>query len=121
MYDLANFIMFIALGLLGGAMGQIIRQIGSVKKLMDQYPNEPIKNHFDGTRFFINVCLGASAGVLGALTLMPESGKMSTTDFVKTFTSLIGFGYAGADFVESFMHKSYGSNSPTSITPSQQP
>lgn len=107
----SSFIEFLVLGLLAGALGQVIRQIGSVKKLTDEHPSESVAGHFDSTRFGINVMVGAAAGALGVLTLMPEKAQ-PMGDLRQTFFTLIGIGYAGADFIEAFMRRSHVPTTP---------
>jgi hypothetical protein len=97
---------WLVLGLLAGAIGQIIRQISSVKKLMDEHPNEAFGEHFDGTRFGINVLVGATAGALGVLSIFPEANEGKLDD-QQAFITLIGIGYAGADFIEAFVRRSH--------------
>lgn len=100
-----EFITAISLGLIAGALGQVVRQIGSFKKLMDENPLGRATDRFDGTRFGINLMVGATAGALGVLGLMTESGGLPA-DLRQTFITLIGIGYAGADFIEAFVRRS---------------
>lgn len=100
-----DFMTAIGLGLIAGALGQVVRQIGSLRKLVDENPIGGASKHFDGTRFGINLMVGATAGALGVLGLMTESGGLPA-DLRQSFITLIGIGYAGADFVEAFVRRS---------------
>lgn len=109
-----DFTTAIGLGLLAGALGQVVRQIGGFKKPMDKNPAGGATDRFDGTRFGINLLVGATAGALGVLGLMTESGGLPP-DLRQSFITLIGIGYAGADFIEAFMRRSQ----PTTPIPTQ--
>lgn len=106
MNDLQPFITAIGLGLIAGALGQVVRQIGSFKKLMDENPSGGATDRFDGTRFGINLMVGATAGALGVLGLLEDNGGLPADDMRQTFITLIGIGYAGADFIEAFVRRS---------------
>lgn len=99
--SISAWLQLIALGAITGAMGQIIRQIASLKKILDNNPGDRMGEVLDQTRIVVNLLIGATAGVVGALSL----NLGATPPDTKTVLSLIGFGYAGADFIESFMRK----------------
>jgi hypothetical protein len=116
-----EFITAIGLGLIAGALGQVVRQIGSFKKLMDENPKGGATERFDGTRFGVNLMVGATAGALGVLSLMDDNGALPANDLRQTFITLIGIGYAGADFIEAFMRRSQPTtpNTKPLVTPNQ--
>jgi hypothetical protein len=100
-YSVSVWLQVILLGAVTGAMGQVIRQIASLKKILDNHPGDRLSVLLDQTRIVVNLLIGATAGVVGALSLGIEASGLET----KTILSLVGFGYAGADFIESFMRK----------------
>ena len=97
----AAWLQVIALWAITGAIGQIIRQIASLKKILDNNPTDRMGVVLDQTRIVVNLLIGATAGVIGALSMGLGASPLET----KTVLSLIGFGYAGADFIESFMRR----------------
>jgi hypothetical protein len=98
---IAGWLSLITLGALTGAMGQVIRQIASLKKILDNNPADRMSAVLDWMRIVVNLLIGATAGVIGALSLGIGTAALDT----KTILSLVGFGYAGADFIESFMRR----------------
>lgn len=99
--SISVWLQLIALGAITGAGGQVIRQIASLKKILDTNPGNRMSETLDHTRIFVNLLIGATAGFIGALSLGIDPAKVDT----KTVLSLVGFGYAGADFIESFMRR----------------
>lgn len=88
---------------------------------MDENPSGGATDRFDGTRFGINLMVGATAGALGALGLMDNNGHLTAADLRQTFITLIGIGYAGADSIEAFVRRSQPTtpNTNQAVTPKQ--
>ena len=97
-YDWLNLM---ALGSLLGAAGQVIRQIAGFKKLLDEKPGESLGSLLDTSRIVITLLIGAVAGMLAVLAMtLPSLSEGLPT---QTLIALLTAGYAGTDFVESFM------------------
>lgn len=96
-----DWLNLLALGALLGAAGQLIRQIAGFKKLMEEKPGKALGSLLDNSRIVITLLIGAVAGMLAvlAMDLPPASDVVS----VQTLMALLTAGYAGTDFVESFM------------------
>jgi F0F1-type ATP synthase assembly protein I len=100
----ADWVQVIAFGALLGAAGQIVRVVAGLKKL-NEVANEKrvaVAQLFSTSQFVFSVLIGAVAGLLGAVSLGINPKDMITTDKLLT---LLGMGYAGADFIEAFMTK----------------
>lgn len=100
--SVSAWLQVLLLGALAGAMGQVIRQIASLKRILDNNPGDRLSVLLDQTRIVVNLLIGATAGLIGTLSLDLKEPVLFDT---KTILSLVGFGYAGADFIESFMRK----------------
>lgn len=99
----ADWLWFIGLGGALGITGQFIRAVGGIKKTADQARtmNSDLKDVFSGPVFLTSLATGFAAGVLAALATQP-------TEIGRTFLlSIIAAGYAGSDFIEAFMRKSW--------------
>ena len=99
--SISAWLQLIALGAITGAMGQVVRQIASLKKILDNNPSDRMGETLDQTRIVVNLLIGATAGIIGVLSI----GIGTTHIDTKTILALVGFGYAGADFIESFMRR----------------
>lgn len=110
----ATWLMIFAVGALTGAIGQVIRQIASLKKIIDDHPGQPLNLVLDYTRVKINLLIGAAAGILGLISLGVDS-RLELDP--KTIVSLIGIGYAGTDFIESFMRRAQPPGQQGTATP----
>lgn len=73
---------------------------------MDENPSGRATDRFDGSRFGINLMVGATVGALGVLGLMDDNVGLPDDDLRQTFVTLIGIGCAGADFIEAFVRRS---------------
>jgi hypothetical protein len=114
-----TWLVIFAVGALTGMIGQVIRQIASLKKIIDDHPGQPLNLVLDYTRVKINLLIGAAAGILGLISLGVDS-KLELD--ASTIVSLIGIGYAGTDFIESFMRKAQPPGlQGTSTAPPAQP
>lgn len=100
----ADWVQVIAFGALLGAAGQIVRVVAGLKKLNEEASRKNVEaaKLFSTSQFVFSILIGAVAGLLGALSLGVNPKELITTDKV---ISLLGVGYAGADFIEAFMTK----------------
>ncbi|NOS97048.1 MAG: hypothetical protein HOP25_01065 [Methylotenera sp.] len=94
-------------GLLG-MTGQGIRVIAGLKKVHDvaSLKGEKFANHFDTSTLLISLLIGFMAGVLAIIALNSNSDASDLRPHIPT---LLGAGYAGADFIEAFIKRSLGS------------
>ena len=90
------------LGGLLGMVGQGIRCLAGLKKLAESTAATG-GALFDTRRLVVSLLLGFIAGALGVVTLLDEKGSLVLTKDV--MLTLIGMGYAGVDFIESFLTK----------------
>jgi hypothetical protein len=110
--DPYNTLIFLVIGLLLGAVGQLFRVFIGLKKEWDEagesaanYADQKakLKNKFDSGHLLISVlfgvAIGACAGILGAAQYV---GKDLTTD---TLMAMFLAGYAGSDFIEGLVTK----------------
>lgn len=103
-YTILEWMQIIGLGAVVGAAGQCIRSIAGLRKLNDYAgaTNASARELFSTSQLAISLLIGAVAGVLGAISLgISPSGKIPA----QTIVTLLGVGYAGADFIEAFMQK----------------
>lgn len=90
-------------GAVFGVIGQLIRTIGGLKKVNDASAGaEAAAAEFSSSRWLTSVAIGGVAGALAALSLEIKVGNSIETSVV---LGLMAAGYAGADFIEAFMHK----------------
>lgn len=96
-------ILLILVGGLLGTVGQGIRVVVGLKKLYDEalQSGEDFSKNFSAATLFFSLLIGFVAGVLGVLSIA-DMEKGLSKDQVLT---LIGIGYAGADFIEGFVKK----------------
>jgi len=89
---------YILLGMLLGMTGQMIRVIIGIKKVQEKAVSEgrEFKEAFDMKRLVISILIGATAGVLGVVSL--HWGKQEITKEIAL--GLIAIGYSGTDFIE---------------------
>lgn len=92
---------YILLGAFLGMIGQSIRIIVGIKKKCDDMYNQckDMRDWFDSKRLIVSLIIGAVAGSLGAISLM-DTKIMIDREFL---IMIIAIGYAGTDFIESFM------------------
>ena len=99
----AEWIQIIGLGLVCGLIGQGVRVVAGLKKLHDQAAKpDNSASPFAAGQLLVSLLIGATAGALGAVGLDVQPGAEIDSDTVVT---LIGIGYAGADFIEAFMRR----------------
>lgn len=93
----------LGLGLICGAVGQAVRVIAGMKKLGEEAGSmEKLREAFIPQQFIVSLLIGAAAGALAAIGLQPPADDSVAPEVI---TTLIGAGYAGADFIEAFMRK----------------
>ena len=99
-----ELILVILLGGILGTVGQGIRVIVGLKKLYDESLQKGIAfaEGFKGSTLLFSLLIGFIAGVLGVIGLENFDGLLVGREQVLT---LIGIGYAGADFIEGFVKK----------------
>jgi hypothetical protein len=95
---------YILLGAILGMIGQGIRVIVGIKKAWDEAAAEDSSDEWLNLNkilvsLLIALVIGGIAGALGILTYIDMGGEISMEDI----GILIGFGYAGTDFIEGFM------------------
>lgn len=101
METVRDWLNLLALGASLGAAGQVIRQIAGFKKLMEEKPGKALGSLLDNSRIVITLLIGAVAGMLAVLAMdLPRSPGVVST---QTLMALLMAGYAGTDFIESFM------------------
>jgi hypothetical protein len=95
-------ILQIVTGGLLGLIGQSIRMIIGLKKWYDDKSLNPgVAPAFDLRRLLISLFMGFIAGALGALFYKDPIDLQHK----ESLLAVIGFGYAGVDFIEGLMLK----------------
>lgn len=98
---------YLGVGILLGAIGQLIRVVVGIKKELDESPGQNW-DWFNARRFWVTLVIGATvgaiAGILGILALI--DGEPTLTR--ETLIGLIAVGYSGTDFIEGFMSRGTG-------------
>jgi hypothetical protein len=98
-----DWVNLLALGVLCGAIGQAVRIVAGLKKLSDETGGmNGMRAAIVPSQLIISVLIGGTAGALAAISL---PSPPSTGVDVQSITTLLGAGYAGADFIEAFMKK----------------
>jgi hypothetical protein len=99
----AEWIQVVGLGMVCGLIGQGVRVVAGLKKLHDKAAMAgSTASPFAAGQLLVSLLIGATAGALGAVGLDVEPGADMASD---TLVTLIGIGYAGADFIEAFMRR----------------
>ncbi len=99
-----DLILMILIGGILGAVGQGIRVIVGLKKVYDEslQKGTTFSENFNGSSLLFSLFIGFVAGVLGMIGLEQfETMKVGKEQIL----TLIGIGYAGADFIEGFIKK----------------
>jgi len=94
-------------GGLVGMLGQSARMIMGLKKSHDDAVAKGLSfkdDVFDAGKLRLSLVIGAVAGILGLLSLN-QFQAMGDIDW-KLFLTILGFGYAGTDFIEGFIQRS---------------
>ncbi|GAB4027865.1 hypothetical protein [Spirosoma koreense] len=100
--DTNELLQDILLGGILGLLGQGIRVLAGLKKLSES-KKVAGEDSFDTRRLIVSLLLGFIAGGIGVLTLLSDDGSLKLTR--DALLTLIGIGYAGVDFLESFLTK----------------
>jgi NADH:ubiquinone oxidoreductase subunit 6 (subunit J) len=99
---------YLGVGIVLGAIGQLIRVVVGLKKEMDQSTSPKKWDWFNAKQLWVSLVIsavvGAIAGTLGVVGLM---GGQTTLN-PQTLVGLITAGYSGTDFIEGFMSKGTG-------------
>lgn len=99
----AEWIQIVGLGMVCGLIGQGVRVVAGLKKLHDKAATPGrTASPFAAGQLLVSLLIGATAGALGAVGLDVQPGGDISSD---TLVTLIGIGYAGADFIEAFMRR----------------
>jgi len=96
-----DMLVLIMLGGLLGAFGQGLRVVVGLKKVYDQahVDGADFASLFDTSKLVVSLFIGFLAGGIAILFMdKPVMGN-------GLYTTLIGAGYAGADFIEGFVQK----------------
>lgn len=99
-----QWLMFLALTMVVGMCGQVIRSVAGMKKLNDQVQQVEgitLGDGFEGGRFLRSLLIGGVAGVLSGFALIKGAGAIPSA----TIFAILAAGYSGADFIEAFMKK----------------
>ena len=100
---LLDWLVLLTVGALLGSSGQVLRQIAGFKKLLDEQPGERLGSLLDTSRIVITLLIGAVAGMLASLAMgLPVQAEGVSA---QALIALLTAGYAGTDFVESFMQR----------------
>jgi hypothetical protein len=85
-----------------GALGQGIRAVVGLKKLGDESAQvgKQLADLVVPSRMVVSLLIGFIAGALGILAIDVSQGYPA-----QTIVTLIGIGYAGADFIEGFFQR----------------
>lgn len=99
-------LIYIALGIVLGVIGQSVRAIVGVKKSSDEasFSEKAFKDWFEIKRLVFSLIIGGTAGALGVI---PQLGAPIDQQFLLT---ILASGYAGADFIEGFMKTKTSTN-----------
>ncbi|WP_324734749.1 hypothetical protein VFC49_05815 [Thermococcus sp. SY098] len=110
---------YILLGMFLGMTGQMIRVIIGVKKVQEKAVSEgrEFKEAFDMKRLVISMLIGATAGVLGIVSLY--WGEQEITR--EMALGLIAIGYSGTDFIEGLFRTKVQPMRKEKSTPSSTP
>lgn len=92
--DTFEIIKLIVLGIILGVVGQGARAVMGMKKSYDKLS----KDWFDVKLLITSLMIGGIAGAIGAVTISDR--KVIDR---QTLLTLITIGYAGTDFIESFI------------------
>ena len=95
-----DWLVIVAFGSMFGALGQLVRAVPGLKKMMADPAGK-----FDAMRFIISLMLGAVAGALAAILLVSKNSLFLANLNTQVIFTLMGAGYAGSDFIEGFMAK----------------
>ena len=94
---------YLFIGALMGLLGQILRIPGGIKKELDvaRPLDQTWRDWFNGRELGVTLLLGAGAGMAAALIQFDADIVISK----KLLMGFVAAGYAGSDFLSSFMGK----------------
>src|SRR3982074_3757332 len=102
---------YLGVGIVLGAIGQLLRMVVGIKKELDQFPGQKW-DWFNARQFWfslaISATVGAIAGIFGVLSLI--DGEPTLTR--ETLIGLVAVGYSGTDFIEGFITRGTGTIRP---------
>lgn len=103
--QVGDWILTLILGGLLGMIGQGIRVVVGLKKLNKTALDEqkPFKELFNGTELGLSLLIGFIAGSLAIIAM--TWGNAAVKPNKELFTTILGAGYAGTDFIEGFISK----------------
>ncbi len=84
----------LAVGMVAGAIGQLVRAIVGLSKRMESGETKT----FEASRLVVSVLVGATAGALAAVATSDQ--LMAAKVSAETMLGLMAAGYAGTDFIE---------------------
>lgn len=98
-----EWLQVLGLGMACGAIGQAVRVVAGLKKLSDVNGGvQGMQSALVPSELVVSLLIGATAGAVAAIGLpAAQAGQLET----QTILTLLGAGYAGADFIEAFMKK----------------
>lgn len=96
--DPVTVLAFIALGGLLGAIGQGVRAVVGIKKMLDAGTMDDFRWPILG----VSLLIGFVAGALAMIGLDVIGSALTKTAML----GVVGAGYVGADFIEGFMRRS---------------
>lgn len=101
-----------------GTVGQGIRAVVGFKKLADKAKSsgEKVQNQFSVKRLIMSLGLGFLAGLLAVFTMSNFDNGQYFIKGKESMLTLMGIGYAGADFIEGFAGKFFSGLSANPIT-----
>jgi len=98
-----DYLVTVVLGLLLGAIGQVLRVFVGIKKMNDESTTSPeTATPFSASRLVISLVIGGGAGALAALSSLDSTEAITKAQAF----AIMAAGYSGADFIEGFI-KSY--------------
>lgn len=103
--DALAWLIVLVLGGFLGMVGQGARAIVGLKKQADAAAaqGQKLADRFSGSTLGISLLIGFVAGVLAIVGLVAAGKVGSAAIDGQTVATLLGAGYAGADFIEGFM------------------
>ena len=115
-FTASEWMAVLGLGIVLGAAGQMIRAVAGLKKASDSAAaqHRSLADCLSPSRLVVSLMIGAVAGMLGAIALGLDPTRPMDVD---KLLALLGFGYAGADFIDAFMSKAV----PGSAGPARSP
>ena len=102
--DARQWLVYLALAALLGACGQLARTVAGLRKLHEKRAEGTPGGEFDVKKLFVSIALGSVAGIFSAVALWKPEIGLAPIDR-EFLMAIIVSGYAGSDFIESFIEK----------------